>query len=97
MIQSLWWDMARENYQARLEAVDARRVDEFQEEQNIETQAEATRRLLRRGLDDWDREQDDDDGRERGVVRHGVSENVARFLWSAVGAATGAGVVGVVL
>jgi hypothetical protein len=89
--------MARENYQARLEAVDARRVDEFQEEQNIETQAEATRRLLRRGLDDWDREQDDDDSHERGVVRHGVSENVVSFVWSAVGAATGAGVVGVVL
>jgi len=82
--------MARENYQTRLEAIDARRVDEFKEEQDIETKAEATRRLLRRGLDDWEREQD---GK---TVRHGLSAQVTTLITAAVGGASGAFAVGVV-
>jgi len=76
--------MARENYQARLEAVDARRVDEFQEELDIETQAEATRRLLRRGLDDWEREQDDDGQPDSAMRRHGVAPSFSFVIRVAI-------------
>ncbi|CCC41971.1 hypothetical protein [Haloquadratum walsbyi] len=45
--------MVRQQYQTRLDADDARRVEEYQDEHNI-SEAEAMRRLVRRGLDHTD-------------------------------------------
>ena len=83
--------MAKERYQTRLEEVDAERVDDFKQTKDIETKAEATRRLLRRGLEDWEREHEDavDDPDPETVVtdRSGVARRVledAANLYAAI-------------
>ncbi len=87
--------MGKVQANTRLDQDTADTLEEHCDEMDM-TKAEVLRRATRSYLDEH-AGQGDDDSRERGVVRHGVSENVASFITTAVGAATGAGVVGVVL
>jgi hypothetical protein len=77
--------MVKEKYQTRLDEVDAERVDEFQDELGISTKAEATRRLVRRGLDEHERDDSDDSAEETDSDRQLATDGgsgVARQFFS---------------
>jgi|APHM01.1.fsa_nt_gi hypothetical protein len=77
----------KRQFNTRLDPDNADRVEAFADERDV-TNAEATRRLIRQGLRNYEREQEQekDDGRERvpeqadSVVRHGLDRNIAQFV-----------------
>jgi metal-responsive CopG/Arc/MetJ family transcriptional regulator len=70
--------MGKVQANTRLDQDTADTLEEHCDEMDL-TKAEVLRRATRNYLDEH-AEQDDDDSRERGVVRHGVSENIATAL-----------------
>jgi hypothetical protein len=86
--------MGKKQFHTRLDDDTAQWVDEFKEERDI-TQAEAVRRLVRAGQQEYQRddsddgrrrvpEQDDDDDLPDNVVRHGVAPSFSFVIRVAI-------------